>query len=99
MFLPECLKKCDPNMKVGWFLHTPFPSSEIYGTLPSRSELLRSVLTADVVNHSVLIIMFFSVLISAKFSAKFFLSPISVISLSLYLSLNKSSDSYIMFHP
>ena len=49
MFLPECLKKCDPNMKVGWFLHTPFPSSEIYRTLPSRSELLRSVLAADVV--------------------------------------------------
>ena len=59
MFLSECLKKCDPNMKVGWFLHTPFPSSEIYGTLPSRSEFLRSVLATDVVNHSVLIIMFF----------------------------------------
>ncbi|WCJ32331.1 Alpha alpha-trehalose-phosphate synthase [UDP-forming] 1 [Euphorbia peplus] len=37
------------NMKVGWFLHTPFPSSEIYRTLPSRSELLHSVLAADLV--------------------------------------------------
>ncbi|XWS15895.1 hypothetical protein CRYUN_Cryun34aG0041800 [Craigia yunnanensis] len=36
-------------MKVGWFLHTPFPSSEIHRTLPSRSELLRSVLAADLV--------------------------------------------------
>ncbi|XP_078428264.1 alpha,alpha-trehalose-phosphate synthase [UDP-forming] 1-like isoform X2 [Wolffia australiana] len=49
MFLPECLKKYDPSMKVGWFLHTPFPSSEIYRTLPSRSELLRAILAADVV--------------------------------------------------
>ncbi|KAF6996875.1 hypothetical protein CFC21_013160 [Triticum aestivum] len=49
MFLPRCLKEHDINMKVGWFLHTPFPSSEIYRTLPSRSELLRSVLCADLV--------------------------------------------------
>ncbi|KAG8086116.1 hypothetical protein GUJ93_ZPchr0010g8680 [Zizania palustris] len=49
MFMPKCLKDHDINMKVGWFLHTPFPSSEIYRTLPSRSELLRSVLCADLV--------------------------------------------------
>lgn len=49
MFLPKCLKDRDSNMKVGWFLHTPFPSSEIHRTLPSRSELLRAVLAADLV--------------------------------------------------
>lgn len=49
MFLPECLKKYNSKMKVGWFLHTPFPSSEILRTLPSRLELLRSVLAADLV--------------------------------------------------
>ncbi|KDP34467.1 hypothetical protein JCGZ_11938 [Jatropha curcas] len=49
MFLPKCLKEYNGNMKVGWFLHTPFPSSEIHRTLPSRSELLRSVLAADLV--------------------------------------------------
>ncbi|KAK9093505.1 hypothetical protein Syun_028416 [Stephania yunnanensis] len=49
MYLPECLKKYNSKMKVGWFLHTPFPSSEIHRTLPSRSELLRSVLAADLV--------------------------------------------------
>ncbi|KAK8949391.1 Alpha,alpha-trehalose-phosphate synthase [UDP-forming] 1 [Platanthera zijinensis] len=49
MFLPKCLKDFDSKMKVGWFLHTPFPSSEIHRTLPSRSELLRSVLAADLV--------------------------------------------------
>ncbi|KAF7803248.1 alpha,alpha-trehalose-phosphate synthase [UDP-forming] 1-like [Senna tora] len=49
MFLPKCLKEHNKKMKVGWFLHTPFPSSEIHRTLPSRSELLRSVLAADLV--------------------------------------------------
>ncbi|KAK6124157.1 hypothetical protein DH2020_042066 [Rehmannia glutinosa] len=49
MFLPKCLKEHNNKMKVGWFLHTPFPSSEIHRTLPSRSELLRSVLAADLV--------------------------------------------------
>ncbi|URE34328.1 Glycosyltransferase family 20 [Musa troglodytarum] len=49
MFLPKCLKEYNSKMKVGWFLHTPFPSSEIHRTLPSRSELLRSVLAADIV--------------------------------------------------
>ncbi|PIN22579.1 Alpha,alpha-trehalose-phosphate synthase (UDP-forming) [Handroanthus impetiginosus] len=49
MFLPKCLKEYNNKMKVGWFLHTPFPSSEIHRTLPSRSELLRSVLAADLV--------------------------------------------------
>jgi trehalose 6-phosphate synthase/phosphatase len=39
-------------MKVGWFLHTPFPSSEIHRTLPSRSDLLRSVLAADLVGYA-----------------------------------------------
>ncbi|KAK6134464.1 hypothetical protein DH2020_031803 [Rehmannia glutinosa] len=49
MFLPKCLKEYDSNIKVGWFLHTPFPSSEIHRTLPSRSEILRAVLAADLV--------------------------------------------------
>jgi hypothetical protein len=31
-------------VQVGWFLHTPFPSSEIYRTLPVREEVLRATL-------------------------------------------------------
>ena len=42
MLLPALLKETKPRMKVGFFLHTPFPSSEIYRTLPVREELLRS---------------------------------------------------------
>ena len=36
-------------LQVGWFLHTPFPSSEMYRTLPVREELLRAVLKADLI--------------------------------------------------
>ncbi|KAL1567260.1 threalose-6-phosphate phosphatase [Salvia divinorum] len=49
MFLPKYLKEYNNKMKVGWFLHTPFPSSEIHRTLPSRSDLLHAVLMADLV--------------------------------------------------
>ena len=37
------------DSQVGWFLHTPFPSSEIYRTLPVREEVLRAVLKADLI--------------------------------------------------
>jgi trehalose 6-phosphate synthase/phosphatase len=49
MLLPAILKEKDPDMKVGFFLHTPFPSSEIYRTLPVREELLSSVLASDLI--------------------------------------------------
>ena len=35
MYLPKCLKDFKKSMKVGWFLHTPFPSSKIHRTLSS----------------------------------------------------------------
>ncbi|PVU88595.1 hypothetical protein BB561_005766 [Smittium simulii] len=37
------------NIQIGWFLHTPFPSSEIYRILPVRQELLEGVLSADLI--------------------------------------------------
>ena len=53
MCLPKYLKTKNPHMKVGWFLHTPFPSSEIFRTLPLRSELLKAVLMADLIGYVV----------------------------------------------
>lgn len=51
MLLPQMLRKKMgdrfKNVKIGWFLHTPFPSSEIYRILPVRSEILQGVLEAD----------------------------------------------------
>ncbi len=45
--VPEALRRRRPDLAIGFFLHIPFPSSEIYRLLPSRSELLRGILGAD----------------------------------------------------
>ncbi|KAH8500555.1 hypothetical protein H0E87_015701 [Populus deltoides] len=39
MVLPTFLRKRCNKVKLGFFLHSPFPSSEIYKTLPIREEL------------------------------------------------------------
>ena len=41
------------KVQVGFFLHTPFPSSEYYRTLPYREELLRGVLKADLIGFHI----------------------------------------------
>lgn len=38
-----------PRVKVGFFLHTPFPSSEIYRILPVRREILLGILYSDLI--------------------------------------------------
>jgi trehalose-6-phosphate synthase len=47
MMLPKILRNLIPTCKIGFFLHTPFPSSEIYRVLPVRHQLLRGLLAAD----------------------------------------------------
>ncbi|KAI8821483.1 glycosyltransferase family 20-domain-containing protein [Fimicolochytrium jonesii] len=37
------------NVKIGFFLHTPFPSSEIYRILPVRKQVLLGVLNCDLI--------------------------------------------------
>ncbi|PYI31228.1 alpha, alpha-trehalose-phosphate synthase 2 [Aspergillus indologenus CBS 114.80] len=54
MLLPEYLREelhelGKKNIRIGFFLHTPFPSSEIYRILPVRSQLLRGVLQCDLI--------------------------------------------------
>ncbi|KAK8968935.1 Alpha,alpha-trehalose-phosphate synthase [UDP-forming] 6 [Platanthera guangdongensis] len=49
MVLPTFLRKRFNSVKLGFFLHSPFPSSEIYRTLPVRVEILRSLLNADLI--------------------------------------------------
>lgn len=49
MVLPTFLRKRFNRVKLGFFLHSPFPSSEIYKTLPVREELLRAMLNADLI--------------------------------------------------
>ncbi|KAH0558872.1 hypothetical protein GP486_004497 [Trichoglossum hirsutum] len=51
MLLPAMLREeignTKKNVKIGFFLHTPFPSSEIYRILPVRNEILLGVLHCD----------------------------------------------------
>jgi len=49
LLMPGFLKEKVPAMKMGFFLHTPFPSSEIYRALPLREEILNSMLKNDLV--------------------------------------------------
>ncbi|MGE3609811.1 MAG: bifunctional alpha,alpha-trehalose-phosphate synthase (UDP-forming)/trehalose-phosphatase [Bacteriovoracaceae bacterium] len=49
MLVPGLLKEKRPKLKVGFFLHIPFPSSEIFRELPERKEILLSLLECDLV--------------------------------------------------
>ncbi len=53
MLLPQMLReeigRSKSNVKVGFFLHTPFPSSEIYRILPVRDEILLGLLDCDLI--------------------------------------------------
>ncbi|MED6157271.1 putative alpha,alpha-trehalose-phosphate synthase [UDP-forming] 11 [Stylosanthes scabra] len=49
MILPTFLRKRFHRVKLGFFLHSPFPSSEIYRTLPVRDDILRAFLNCDLV--------------------------------------------------
>lgn len=53
MLLPQMLREelglSKKNVRIGFFLHTPFPSSEIYRILPVRKEILVGVLSCDLI--------------------------------------------------
>lgn len=47
LLLPALLKERLPGASVGFFLHIPFPSFEIFRLLPWREEIVRGMLGAD----------------------------------------------------
>ncbi len=47
MLLPRMLRDELPDAAIGFFLHIPFPSSEIFPILPRREDLLEGLLGAD----------------------------------------------------
>lgn len=49
LILPTFLRKRFHQIKLGFFLHSPFPSSEIYRTLPIRDHILRALLNSDLI--------------------------------------------------
>jgi trehalose 6-phosphate synthase/phosphatase len=49
MLLPVLLRRAAPEARIGFFLHVPFPTPEVFRVLPRREELLRGLLGADLV--------------------------------------------------
>ena len=49
LLLPQILRHRLPRARIGFFLHIPFPSSEIFRLLPHREELLRGMLGANLI--------------------------------------------------
>ncbi len=49
MLVPQMIRDKNPKITIGFFLHIPYPSYEIFRTFPWRDELLRGVLGADLV--------------------------------------------------
>lgn len=54
LLVPELLRKRIPNARIGFFLHIPFPSTEIFRLLPQRERLLQGMLGADLIGFHTL---------------------------------------------
>lgn len=49
MLLPQILRQRLPEAMIGFFLHSPFPSSEIFRCLPKRKEVLLGLLGSSMI--------------------------------------------------
>lgn len=49
LLLPKMIKDKKPNTTIGFFLHIPFPSYEIFRIFPWREELLEGMLGSDLI--------------------------------------------------
>lgn len=49
MLLPAMIRECFTTIRIGYFLHIPFPSYELFRVLPERDFLLKGILGADLI--------------------------------------------------
>jgi len=49
MLVPQLIRKKLPQAQIGFFLHIPFPSFELFRLLPWRKEILKGLLGADLI--------------------------------------------------
>ena len=49
LLVPGMLRRRLPDARIGFFLHIPFPSSEVFRALPNRERILTGMLGADLV--------------------------------------------------
>ncbi len=47
--VPAFVREARPDVRIGFFLHTPFPSSQLVMRLPWRTDIARGLLGADVI--------------------------------------------------
>ncbi|MFG2040845.1 trehalose-6-phosphate synthase [Dactylosporangium sp. NPDC048998] len=47
--VPALLRETRPDLKIGFFLHIPFPPVELFMQLPRRADILKGLLGADLV--------------------------------------------------
>jgi trehalose 6-phosphate synthase/phosphatase len=47
--VPKFVKEKKRNLRIGFFLHIPFPSSEVFKELPVRKEILDGLIKADLI--------------------------------------------------
>lgn len=47
--VPALVRKSIPNARIAFFLHIPFPSSEVFSLLPWRTEIIEGMLGADLI--------------------------------------------------
>lgn len=47
--VPSFLRKKMPRARVGFFLHTPFPTSDVFRAVPGRANILRGILCSDLI--------------------------------------------------
>ncbi len=49
LLLPDILRERRPDLRIGFFLHIPFPSYEVFRILPWREKILSGILGADLI--------------------------------------------------
>jgi trehalose 6-phosphate synthase/phosphatase len=47
--VPEMLRALRPDVRIGFFLHIPFPPQELFNRLPWRTQILRGLLGSDLI--------------------------------------------------
>jgi trehalose 6-phosphate synthase/phosphatase len=49
LLVPSMIRKLIPKARIGFFLHIPFPSADVFRILPPRKQILEGLLGADLV--------------------------------------------------
>ncbi len=53
MLMPKMLRAKRHELAIGFFLHIPFPSFEVFRTLPNRKQILEGLMGADLVGFHI----------------------------------------------